>query len=247
MAGILIIDDDASIRAMFARALQALGEVEVAANGADALRLLAGKQYGVLLLDLHMPVVDGFALLQGLAAKPGPNRDAPVYVITADTSDQARIRALRRHAVFFLSKPVPIATLTALVDATLKKGAARAARAEGPCRRSELPAAGAPGLRAHPPDLPAPPGREHDPAYGAAAARPFVGTPRKPGADPSSGPDGRRARGRGARAARSADVRARRGAGHEGGHLRLIAFHRAARAGALACLRARGVLVAGGG
>lgn len=126
MAGILIVDDDPTIRAMFARALRALGEVEVAANGVEALRLLGAKRYGVILLDLHMPVVDGLVLLHTLSTKPGPNRDTPVYVITADTSEQARLRALRHHAVFLLSKPVPIATLTSLVESTLKKAAARA-------------------------------------------------------------------------------------------------------------------------
>jgi len=126
MGGILIVDDDPTIRAMFARALTPLGDVEQAANGAEALRLLGAKKFGVVLLDLHMPVVDGFVILRTLAGKPGPNRDTPVYVVTADVSDQARIRALRRHAVFLLTKPVPIATLTALVDSTLKKAAARA-------------------------------------------------------------------------------------------------------------------------
>jgi CheY-like chemotaxis protein len=126
MTTILIVDDDPTIRGMFARALQALGEVEQASNGADALRLLGSKKFSVVLLDLHMPVIDGFVILQTLATKPGPNRDTPIYVVTADISDQARIRALRRHAVFFLTKPVPIGTLVALVDSTLKKAAARA-------------------------------------------------------------------------------------------------------------------------
>jgi len=127
MANILIVDDDFTIRTMFARALKDLGEVEQASNGADALRLLGAKKYGVVLLDLHMPGIDGFAILQSLSSKPGPNKDTPVYVVTADGSDQSRISALRRHAVFFLSKPVPIGTLVALVDSTLKKSAARAA------------------------------------------------------------------------------------------------------------------------
>ena len=132
MAGILIVDDDPTIRAMFTRALKGLGEIQQAANGAEALRMLGAKRYGVVLLDLHMPMVDGFVLLHTLGSKPGPNHDTPIYVITADTSDQARLRALRRHAVFMLTKPVPLATLTSLVDATLKKAAARAASlAEG--------------------------------------------------------------------------------------------------------------------
>lgn len=127
MSTILIIDDDPTIRTMFARALQGKGEIDQAGNGADALRLLGAKKYSVMLLDLHMPVIDGFVILHTLATKPGPNRETPIYVITADISDQARIRALRRHAVFFLTKPVPIATLVALVDSTLKKSALRAA------------------------------------------------------------------------------------------------------------------------
>ena len=127
MSTILIVDDDPTIRAMFARALQEKGEIDQAANGADALRLLGAKKYSVMLLDLHMPVVDGYVILQTLATKPGPNRETPIYIITADVSDQARIRALRRHAVFFLTKPVPIATLVALVDSTLRKSAQRAA------------------------------------------------------------------------------------------------------------------------
>lgn len=125
MSNILIVDDDPTIRAMFARALKALGEIDQAANGAEAMRLLGSKKFTVVLLDLHMPVIDGFVILHTLANKPGPNRDTPVYVITADVSEQARVRALQRHTVFFLTKPVPIGTLMALVESTLKKAAAR--------------------------------------------------------------------------------------------------------------------------
>jgi CheY-like chemotaxis protein len=127
MSNLLIVDDDPTIRAMFARALKAFGEIDQAGNGGDALRLLSSKKYAVVLLDLHMPVIDGFVILHTLANKPGPNRDTPVYVITADVSETARVRALQRHAVFFLTKPVPIGTLMALVESTLKKGAPRQA------------------------------------------------------------------------------------------------------------------------
>lgn len=158
MSALLIVDDDPTIRTMFARALKSLGEVEQAANGADALRMLAVRKYAVVLLDLHMPVVDGFAILHALASKPGLNRDTPIYVVTADMSDQARIRALRRHAVFFLTKPVPIATLVALVDSTLKKSAARAATPR---------AAGASGR-----ETPTPPGARPTPLPPVGAAPP---------------------------------------------------------------------------
>jgi CheY-like chemotaxis protein len=161
MAGILIVDDDPTIRAMFARALASIGEVEQAGSGAEALRLLGAKKFGIVLLDLHMPVIDGFVILHTLTTKPGPNRDTPVYVITADVSEHARLRALQHHAVFLLTKPVPIATLTALVDSVLKKAAARAAttgpsagRPAPPIRSVEGGASAKAGAR---PEQPVPP------------------------------------------------------------------------------------------
>ena len=125
MPNILIVEDDLSIRGMFARAMKTLGDVDQAENGAEAMRLLASKKFAVVLLDLHMPVVDGFVILHTLSNTPGPNRDTPVFVITADVSEEARVRALQRHAVSFLTKPVPIGTLMALVDATLNKTSQR--------------------------------------------------------------------------------------------------------------------------
>ena len=78
MAGILIVDDDPTIRGMFARALKALGDIDQAANGGEALRLLGTKKYDIVLLDLHMPIIDGFVLLHTLANKPGLNRETPI-------------------------------------------------------------------------------------------------------------------------------------------------------------------------
>lgn len=124
MPAILIVDDDPTIRAMFARALNGRAEIDTAGNGGEALRMLGARKYALVLLDLHMPVMDGFVVLQTLASKDGFNKDTPVYVVTADMSEQARIRALR-HAVFFLTKPVPLSTLTVLVDSVLKRAAAR--------------------------------------------------------------------------------------------------------------------------
>jgi CheY-like chemotaxis protein len=123
---ILVTDDDAAIRAMFARSLRSLGEVEEANGGAAALRRLAARKFDLLILDLHMPLVDGFSVLEALATKGGPNRDTPILAVTADESQQARIRAFRRHAIFLLSKPVHLATLVSLAESSLKKAAARA-------------------------------------------------------------------------------------------------------------------------
>lgn len=125
MTRLLIVDDDPDIRAMFVRTLRSLGDIEEAGGGPEAMRLLYAREFDLLLLDLHMPVLDGFTLLEALASKPGPNRDTPVFVITADISDEARIRALRRHAVFLLTKPVNLGTLLSFVRSSLQKRKSR--------------------------------------------------------------------------------------------------------------------------
>jgi CheY-like chemotaxis protein len=131
MPSLLVVDDDPTIRMMFGRALASLGEVDQAGGGLEALRLLAVKKYDLVLMDLHMPGIDGFAVLQALSAKPGPNKETPVYVITADTSEHARATALRR-AVFFLTKPVQLTLLTTLLTAALNK---KAKEAKGPPKK----------------------------------------------------------------------------------------------------------------
>lgn len=125
MARLLIVDDDPAIRAMFVRTLRSLGEIEEAGGGQDALRLLSAHEFDVVLLDLHMPTTDGFTVLETLGGKPGPNRETPVFVITADMSDEARIRALRRHAVFLLTKPVNLGSLHSFVSSSLQKRASK--------------------------------------------------------------------------------------------------------------------------
>jgi CheY-like chemotaxis protein/signal recognition particle receptor subunit beta len=124
MATLLIVDDDPTLRDMFARALSALAQIDQASGGGQALKLLAAKKYDLVLLDLHMPVIDGLVVLQTLTSKPGVNHDTPVYVVTADTSEQARLAALRRRATFFLTKPVSMKMLLGLVESVMKRKSA---------------------------------------------------------------------------------------------------------------------------
>jgi two-component system chemotaxis response regulator CheY len=117
---LLVVDDDASIRSMFARVLKSIGDVEEAKDGAEALKMMGQKRYDVVLLDWNMPIVDGPAVLRALE-KPGLNRQTPIIVITADASERARVEALRQGAVFFLNKPVQISSLAIFVKMTLGK------------------------------------------------------------------------------------------------------------------------------
>jgi len=61
----LVVDDDDAIRSMLARVLERLDlQIETARGGAEAIGLIDEKEYDVILLDLMMPRVDGFAVLR---------------------------------------------------------------------------------------------------------------------------------------------------------------------------------------
>src|SRR4051794_23610841 len=102
MATFLVVDDDPAIRTMFVRSLAGLGDVEQADGGRHALTLLHARHYDAVLLDLHMPGSDGFAVLEALAKEDALNRETPVFVVTGDMSNQARVRALKLRSLLFL-------------------------------------------------------------------------------------------------------------------------------------------------
>lgn len=113
---ILVVDDDQDVCRMFALALAKLGHVTIADDGEHALRLVRAHKYDAIVLDLHMPQVDGFVILAETAASGNPNRETPVYIASADTSEDARVEALSARAVFFLGKPVSLKTMVALIE-----------------------------------------------------------------------------------------------------------------------------------
>jgi CheY-like chemotaxis protein len=125
---VLIADDDVDVLRVFSAAVGTRCEVRKASGGAQAIAELEAEPYDLLLLDLHMAEVDGFAVLEHLRTKATRNRDIPVIVVTADPSDASRARALRSRSVYFLSKPVPLRVLTEIVDSTLARNAVRASR-----------------------------------------------------------------------------------------------------------------------
>ncbi len=89
----LVVDDDESIRALFKRALDEDGwSVDEAANGAEALEKARERRPNIVLLDLMMPVMDGFDFLLEFRART-ECATTPVIVVTAkDLTDEDRSR-----------------------------------------------------------------------------------------------------------------------------------------------------------
>ena len=83
MAHILVVDDDASHRALLCDALEELGyHTTEASNGREALDLLEGDLPDGVLLDLKMPVMSGWGLLDVLKQSPR-SRNLPIIIISA--------------------------------------------------------------------------------------------------------------------------------------------------------------------
>src|SRR5581483_7380844 len=87
-------------------------EVRQASNGAEALDALATSSADLILLDVRMPGVDGWQVLDELRSAAGPQ--TPVVVMTASWSGQDR--ALQSGAQGYLAKPFELGELIACVD-----------------------------------------------------------------------------------------------------------------------------------
>jgi two-component system, chemotaxis family, chemotaxis protein CheY len=110
---ILVVDDDPSIRSFVELALGGEGyRVLTAANGARALDVAGQRAPDLILLDMRMPIMDGWAFAQAYRGQDGPH--APIVVITAATD--AGGRAAEIQADGFLGKPFDLDELLALVE-----------------------------------------------------------------------------------------------------------------------------------
>jgi signal transduction histidine kinase len=111
---ILVADDMPDNRNLLGQLLRHEGyRVSEAADGAEALSLIANGDVDMLLLDLQMPHVDGFEVLARLGAEPATN--PPVLVVTAAAEREARLRALELGAQDFVTKPFDTQELRARV------------------------------------------------------------------------------------------------------------------------------------
>lgn len=118
-AKVLVIDDDRKITAFLRRSLVFEGyEVQVAGNGEEGLRLAAGWQPDLVLLDVLMPVMDGWEVCRRLrSASPG----LPVLMLTARDEVADRVKGLDLGADDYLVKPFALEELLARVRALLRR------------------------------------------------------------------------------------------------------------------------------
>ncbi|MFZ5895508.1 MAG: response regulator transcription factor [Myxococcota bacterium] len=119
MASILLIDDDAALLEVLTLAFQDAGHsVRTAADGAAGLRLLASESIEVVVSDVNMPHVDGFALCRKLR---GARNMVPLILLTTRDSDIDEALGLDVGADDYLSKPFSTRVLLARIAALLRR------------------------------------------------------------------------------------------------------------------------------
>ena len=121
---VFVVEDDASIRRGLVDTLAAGGYATLeSGHGTDALKVALSADYDLLLLDIMLPGIDGFSLLEELRkSRPA----LPVIMLTARGDEQDRVRGLRTGADDYVVKPFSALELLARVEAVLRRSAERA-------------------------------------------------------------------------------------------------------------------------
>jgi DNA-binding response OmpR family regulator len=122
MATILVVDDEPDIRSLVQLNLELDGhQVVTASNGAEALELIADEVPDLMLLDVQMPEVDGWTVLETIkAASDLDVNRIPVLMLTANDASDARVRGGIEGAIRYLTKPFQPAMLRQEINAALE-------------------------------------------------------------------------------------------------------------------------------
>jgi len=115
----LVVDDDSLNRTLLATSIEEAGyTVELAEDGLQAMERLCARSFDVVLLDLLMPKMDGFEVLERMKAD-STLQHIPVIVISAEDDMQSVVRCIEMGATDHLPKPFDPVLLHARINASL--------------------------------------------------------------------------------------------------------------------------------
>ena len=126
MAKILLVEDNEMNRDMLSRRLQRRGhEVAIAVDGAEGLALARRERPGLILMDMTLPVLDGWEATRQLKADPVTSA-IPIIALTAHAMSEDRQRALEAGCDDYDTKPIEFPRLLAKIEPLLEKKASPA-------------------------------------------------------------------------------------------------------------------------
>jgi len=125
MATVLVVDDEPDILEVLQLTFENAGyRVLTAADGAEALEAVAREVPDAMLLDVGMPNVDGWQVLEQIKSSRGTElASVPVVMVTAWTSDEDRLRGGIEGAVHYVGKPFDPRDVVSVIDGLLAPGA----------------------------------------------------------------------------------------------------------------------------
>ena len=116
---ILIVEDEDAIAAALVELCQFRGfQATRAADGEEGLRLALSQEYDLILLDLMLPKMAGFTVCDKIREK---NREIPIIILSAKTSDSDIVEGLKLGADDYISKPFSVPTLFARMEAVMRR------------------------------------------------------------------------------------------------------------------------------
>jgi chemosensory pili system protein ChpA (sensor histidine kinase/response regulator) len=126
---VLLVDDSLSVRRVVSQIIRRLGyEVTTAADGQDAISVLANQDFMAVITDLEMPRVNGFELLSELRRRSN-YATVPVAMLTTRTSDKHRDFAIRLGVSEYFNKPLDESQLRRFLEAARQHHEAQRPRA----------------------------------------------------------------------------------------------------------------------
>lgn len=122
---ILVAEDHPVNQKFISLLLQRLGhKATLCENGEAALEAFRTDDYELVLMDIHMPVMDGLSATRAIRALPAPRSQVPIIALTADVLQEARDQAKAAGVDAFITKPVTQEDLELAMAAALARAKA---------------------------------------------------------------------------------------------------------------------------
>src|SRR5688572_24698643 len=128
---VLVVEDEQNIRDLVCLHLGLEGyECVTAGDGRAAMALAAEKPFDLIILDVMLPGVDGVTVTRAIR-RHGPNRDAPILMLTARREEADKVMGLDSGADDYLTKPFGVRELMARASALTRRARGTLAVGEG--------------------------------------------------------------------------------------------------------------------
>ena len=116
----MVVEDSPTMRQLVSFALRKVRGLEVveAIDGVDGLSKVSADRFDILIVDINMPVMDGLKLID-MVRKNDMHKDVPIVIITTESAEEDRQRAMDLGVLEFITKPIQADQVIAVVKKLL--------------------------------------------------------------------------------------------------------------------------------